>query len=362
MRNNLDLHYSRMPRQLIALFFRFETSCFPHPMIWKNKPGEVLLRPNSFRASYILQLNKRVWAFWISTHIRLGGIPRFSGIDESVSSRNAKYICEKFPPPITHAMIVFNAEVTAHDAVIFDRSLNGFRQIDHLEILGRGIQIRPTGESDKPSQDQDPQYSRQVMIPGWNQTNQARQKVVVVGAGGNGVQVIQTLILMVVGTEGWIAAIDPDIIEESNLSRIAYAYPEHIGVPKVTVAAQYAGRKNPAVRFYPYPCSVTEKVSIDRIKAATVIFGAGDNDAVRKVCNELSIRYGIPYIDLGCDIQVEGNQVAAGRKNALVYPAWSLAISAEHQPAKQPENPAKLPHHRTLGDTCPECHQKSLIP
>ena len=275
--------------------------------------------------AYLLAQQRGLGILDIHTHPHQS-VPGFSGIDEAESVKNARYICNHFPPPSTHAMLVFDSGVTAHDAVVYDRSRGAYRMIEELEILGRGMQIRPTRKAISDSAPQERRYRRQELIPGWNQAAIGRQRIVVVGAGGNGAQLIQTLVSIGAGTEGWIASVDPDVVEESNLPRIPYAVSDHMGSPKVTVAAQYATRKNPRVRFYPYPCSVTEDAVIDRIKAATLLFGAGDNDGVRKVCNELAVRYQIPFVDLGCDIQIEEQKTAAGGQASVVLPGVNACL------------------------------------
>ncbi len=280
----------------------------------------------NFQATvYMIAQQKNQGILDIHTH-PFSDIPRFSSIDHSISIRNAKYICEKLPSPITHAMVVFNSDATAHDAAIYDRHLNTYRSIDFIEISGRGIEVNKTGEAKNASSETNSCYSRQIMIPGWNQAALSRLKVAVVGLGGNGSQIIETLVSIGVGTDGWIAAIDPDIIEASNLPRIPYAFPENIGNPKTTIAVQHAGRKNPAVKIYPYPCSVTEKAVIDRIKGASIIICAPDGDGVRKVCNELAVRYMIPMIDLGCDIQIDNNTVSAGGQVRVILPGTNACL------------------------------------
>jgi molybdopterin/thiamine biosynthesis adenylyltransferase len=253
------------------------------------------------------------------------GVPRLSSIDEAASLKNADYICKNMAPPASQGMVVFNQEMTSHDAVIYDRSLQGFRTMDTLDIVGRPTEVRLVGASPAPRGDL-PIYSRQLLVPGWKQDNIARQRIVIVGAGGNGAQLLQMLTCIGAGTEGWIAVCDPDIIEASNQPRIPYSMPEHVGHPKVTVAAQYVGRKNPTVKFYPYPCSVTEKAVQVRLKGATVIVGCGDHDGVRKVCNELAVRYHIPYIDLGCEIHTGDQKVQAVGQVRLVLPGDNACL------------------------------------
>ena len=274
---------------------------------------------------YLMARERRMGILDIHTH-PFQSVPTFSGIDEAESARNAQYIERKLPSGATHAMIVFGRDIMAHDAAVFDRSLRAYRTIDCIEVLGRGIELRPTGRPLNANAEQDPRYSRQAMIPGWNQDAIARQRIAVVGAGGNGAQVIQTLLSVGAGTEGWIAAIDPDVLESSNLPRIPYALPDHVGSPKVTIAAQYAGLRNPRVRFYPYPCSATEEAAARRLKQATVLIGAVDGDGVRKFCNELAVRYQTPYIDLGCDIQVANGRVEAGGQIRVVLPGMNACL------------------------------------
>ncbi len=247
-------------------------------------------------------------------------VPHFSGIDTRESAKNARYLTGRLAAPATMLMVVFNSDLTAFDGTVYDRSLESFRKIDRLEILGAGNRVIPLGEDLGEDRRLDPTFSRQCLVPGWDQRALARQRVAVVGAGGNGAHVLQTLARLGVGAEGWLCAVDPDIIELSNLPRIPYAFAGNVGCPKVAVAAAYVARTNPAIPFYPYPCSVTEKAAVDRIKGATVIIGAGDGDGVRKFCNELSVRYCIPYIDLGCEIHVGDDSIEAGGQVWLVIP------------------------------------------
>lgn len=282
---------------------------------------------NSQATVYLIAEQRKQSILDVHTH-PFQDIPQLSAIDHAESIKNAKYICRKFEYPITHVMVVFNREATAYDGVIYDRSLEAYRQIDAIEVLGRRMEIKKCREVNASYSEADPRYSRQVMIPGWDQTTISRMKIAVIGVGGNGAHLLQTLISIGAGTEGWIAAIDPDIIEESNLPRNPYAFTEDIGRHKVIVAAEYAHRKNPKAKFYALPCSITEPVAIERIKGATVIICCPDTDGARKICNNLAVKYMIPMIDLGCDIQVnsENNEVTACGQVRIVIPGANACL------------------------------------
>lgn len=291
-----------------------------------HQSGAGVIPSRNFQATvYLIAEQRKQGVLDIHTH-PFQEIPQFSSIDHTESVKNAKYICKRFSYPVTHAMMVLNSSCTAYDAVIYDRSLDAYRQIDVLEILGRRIELKNKRELGNVPLESDSRYSRQMIVPGWDQAALARLKVAVIGLGGNGAQFMQTLVSIGVGTEGWIVGIDPDIVEETNLPRIPYAFPEDVGRSKVTIAAEYARRKNPNVKFYPYPCSVTEQAAIERTKAASVIICAPDNDGARKVCNEVSVKYMIPMIDLGCDIQIEDSKVQAGGQVRVILPGTNACL------------------------------------
>lgn len=256
-----------------------------------------------------------------------GGTPHFSGIDEAHGHPNAEYITAKLPAPTTLVMIVGNNRFDAFDGIAFDRHRQLFRQVDRIETLGRFNEICILDEQTSQFRNEhDAGFDRQQRIPGWNQLGLERQRIGIFGAGGNGSPLFQTLLSIGAGRKGFIAIADHDCIEASNLPRIPYGYPEHIGLPKVSVAIQYAGRKSPSTPVFAFPCRFNEKPVLDRMKAATVLFYCGDSDGGRKEVNEFAVRYGIPLIDMGCDIQVTDDRVASGGQVRLVLPGQNACL------------------------------------
>lgn len=280
-----------------------------------------------FQSFVYFRALQRGWII-VEFHTHPGGSrPHFSGTDDSYGNLNAEYIRRKLPEPITLALVVGNNTFDSFDGVIYDRSVQLFKGIDRLEILGRPSEIRRLqGSCDESPDEAESRFDRQVRIPGWNQRGLEQQRIAVVGLGGNGAQVFHTLIGIGAGLRGGIVLIDSDSVETSNLPRIPYASSEHVGTPKVTVAAQYAGHKSPSTPVYAFPCDANEKAAVDRIKASTVIFGCGDNDGLRKEQNELAVRYRIPYFDLGCDIQTGKDGVVAGGQIRVVLPGANACL------------------------------------
>jgi molybdopterin/thiamine biosynthesis adenylyltransferase len=253
--------------------------------------------------------------------------PHFSGIDEHHGYRNAGYIAEKFTAPVTLVLIVGNNLFDSFDGVVYDRQRELFRQLDRLEFLGKPTVTWTLGESDELRTSQvDETFDRQRRIPGWNQTALERQRIGIVGAGGDGAPLIQSLLAMGAAIKGFFAVADHDVVEESNLPRIPYANRCHIGTPKVAVATLFAGQKSPSTPFYAFPCRFDEQAVQKRFKAVNVLFYCGDNDGGRKEANAFAVRYGIPLIDLGCDVQVSDNKVEAGGQVRLVLPGENACL------------------------------------
>ncbi len=290
------------------------------------------------------------------------GTPVFSGIDESHAHPNARYITDKLPEPVTLVMVVGNNDFSAFDGVLFDRQLREFRKLDRFEVLGRPTTVWSFGheDRDKPPAGTDA-FDRQRRIPGWNQEGLERQRVAILGAGGNGALLFQTLLSMGVGRRGFIAIADHDLIESSNLPRIPYATDQQIGTPKVAAAVYYAARKSPGTPVYAFPCKFSEPPVIDRVKAATVLFHAGDTHAGRRETNDLAVRFGIPLIDLGCDIQVADHEVIAGGQVRMVLPGENacLVCCRAFDPAQAAidQNGSPRPGHASGTRLCPWCRR-----
>jgi len=280
--------------------------------------------------TYYIAQQREMSIFDIHTHTH-SGQPFFSGIDHSVAEKNAAYICKMFPAPVTHGMVVYGNDVLCCEAVAYDRKKHCYCPIERIEVLGRGSDITyPGGERRAHIADsREEQYARQRLISGWNQESLGEQRILVVGMGGNGAAMLAALLAIGAGAgpRGWIAIADPEKIEPSNLSRIPYAFPsEHIGMKKVEAGRQYAEQRCPEANLYSYASSVNESDVLERAKAATILIGAGDNDGVRRILNELSVRYLIPYVDLGCDVENTGDGIVAGGQVHVVLPGENACL------------------------------------
>ena len=275
-----------------------------------GEQSEVGVSPTPAYQRYVYQCAFRSRTSIVDFHTHPGaGVPVLSDIDELHALRNAQYITAKFPEPATLLMLVWDSNCDACDGVVYDRHREKFRQLDRVEILGRPNRIWTVGQPQtEPSLPASEAFDRQHRIRGWNQARLEEQRIGIIGLGGNGAPLLQTLLGIGAGRRGFIAISDHDLVEPSNLPRLPYAYEDHVGIPKVAAATQYAGRKSPSTPIYPFACRLNQQALQDRLKMATVLFCCVDNDAARKAANTISTRFSIPLIDLGCDIQVLGRE------------------------------------------------------
>lgn len=93
----------------------------------------------------------------------------------------------------------------------------------------------------KLSLDDSGRYHRQELITWWDQSKLKASKVLVVGAGAIGNEVVKNLALVGVGT---IKVCDMDTIENSNLARCAFFREADQGFYKAEVLARRAQELN----------------------------------------------------------------------------------------------------------------------
>ena len=90
--------------------------------------------------------------------------------------------------------------------------------------------------------DDDDRYSRLRLIGWWDQERLASARVLVVGAGALGNEVLKNLALVGIGT---VLIVDFDEIEKSNLARSVLFRTSDCGRPKAEVAAESMREMNP---------------------------------------------------------------------------------------------------------------------
>lgn len=139
----------------------------------------------------------------------------------------------------------------------------------------------------------DSRYDRQELITWWSQTRLQSARVLVVGAGALGNELLKNLALLGVGH---IEVIDLDVIERSNLARCVLFRESDNGRPKAETAAAAAGDLNPDVHVVGHIGDVARR-GVAWIGTFDVVLGGLDNRAARVWVNQAARKMGRPWID-----------------------------------------------------------------
>ncbi|CAL9092134.1 unnamed protein product [Musa textilis] len=124
-----------------------------------------------------------------------------------------------------------------------------------------------------------------------------RAKVLMVGAGGIGCELLKTLALS--GFQD-IHIIDMDTIEVSNLNRQFLFRQSHVGQSKAKVARDAVLRFMPQICITPYHANVKDpEFNVDFFKKFNVILNGLDNLDARRHVNRLCLAAEVPLVESG---------------------------------------------------------------
>ncbi|HEX4124234.1 MAG TPA: ThiF family adenylyltransferase [Tepidisphaeraceae bacterium] len=145
-------------------------------------------------------------------------------------------------------------------------------------------------------------FSRFKLIGWWDQSKLARAKVLVVGAGALGNEIVKNLALLGVGN---VLIADMDRIENSNLSRSILYRAEDNGRFKAEAAAEAARNIWPGINAHAFVGNVVYDLGMGVYRWADVVLGGLDNREARLAINRNCWRVGRAWID-GAIEQIQG--------------------------------------------------------
>lgn len=132
-------------------------------------------------------------------------------------------------------------------------------------------------------------YARQILHDDWDLDAQIalkRSHAIIVGVGGLGCPLSQTLVRAGVGR---LTLIDHDCIDASNLQRQTLFFDDNLGQNKAIIAKQSLGKHNPMTAI----TAIDKRLTADNIAdilgnvdADTLLIDCTDNFAVRDVLNQ----------------------------------------------------------------------------
>jgi sulfur-carrier protein adenylyltransferase/sulfurtransferase len=182
----------------------------------------------------------------------------------------------------------------------------------------------PMGELNSLSELEKKRYRLQMLLPGIGESGQEKirnARVLVVGIGGLGSQVLQYLTAMGVGTIGFL---DFDIVEEDNLSHQVYYGMKDIGKLKAVVTRERLSGMNPLIRLNMLNVKLTRENAGSLIPGYDIVVDATNKKNTHYLINDLCIEYGKIMV-FGCVSGLEGRVSVF---NYLNGPSFRCAGSA----------------------------------
>jgi molybdopterin/thiamine biosynthesis adenylyltransferase len=142
-------------------------------------------------------------------------------------------------------------------------------------------------------------FARLEAIEWWDQPRLARARLLVIGAGALGNEVIKNLALLGVGQ---LVVADMDRVELSNLSRSILFRESDEGRPKAECAARGARLVYPGLQAHAVVGNVLADVGLGYFRWADAVIGALDNREARVFVNSACARVGRPWFDGGIEV------------------------------------------------------------
>jgi molybdopterin/thiamine biosynthesis adenylyltransferase len=193
--------------------------------------------------------------------------------------------------------------------------------LDRAVVVGNTIQCL-TQSQKCDARDQALAYDRQVRMFGKRgQRELAACRVAILGLGGIGSLVAEYLARLGVGH---FTLVDPDIVEESNLSRIVGASPRDVKrkTAKTAVAQRVILEANPHANISLIKDDIAKESVAKELTGVDYLFLAADSMRARLVFNALVHQYLIPGVQLGSKIRInpEGLVIDVMSANRPVRP------------------------------------------
>ena len=137
-------------------------------------------------------------------------------------------------------------------------------------------------------------YHRLRLIPWWDQKKLRVAKIMVIGAGALGNEILKNLALLGIGK---IIVVDFDTIENSNLSRSVLFRAKDEGRAKAEVAAERLREINPDIKVQPFTSNIVYDIGLGVFREMDVVIGGLDNREARLAINQACWKVSTPYID-----------------------------------------------------------------
>ncbi|WP_375779178.1 ThiF family adenylyltransferase [Bradyrhizobium sp. ma5] len=276
----------------------------------------------TLRPAFIVEVANRARAqgrsvVLVHTHPFEQGHPRFSAVDDGGEVALADYLRRRSPAGEHLALVLGQAGCRA-------RRIGTSQEVPVWEVGERLVLLSSNGSTEG----SEVRYDRQVRAFGADgQRAISSLKVGVVGLGGTGSVLVQQLARL--GVRDFVL-IDPDVVETTNLNRLAGAGPADVGMTKIAVAEREILLCSPTTRVRGLRADVVDANVAAELVGLNFVFLCTDSHASRAVVCHIAYQYLVPTIDMGTSITVRDGAVThiTGRVQMLAPELPCLTCTA----------------------------------
>jgi len=241
----------------------------------------------------------------------------FSGVDDHDEITFHKWLTDTLGEEVYYASIVLSQ--TDYSARLWDRvgnqSLGEPARIKTQTTQERWLSTDDresfAGASLEASNPKNGYLARSALALGLDTLRQImyNQSIAVIGVGGLGSVIAENLIHT--GFQE-VSLIDPDRVEITNLNRIVGAYYNDAiqNRLKVDVVKSHLKRIHPKAKVHAYAVGVEDEKVLPVLAHADWILVCTDSHLSRFTAQKIALRYGVPLISVGVNIQVENGQIS----------------------------------------------------
>ncbi|WP_167771590.1 HesA/MoeB/ThiF family protein [Bradyrhizobium niftali] len=255
----------------------------------------------TLRPAFIVEVANRARALGrsvvlVHTHPFEQRHPRFSTVDDRGEIALADYLRRRAPKSEHLALVLSQAGCRA-------RRIGTVQEVPVWQVGERLVLM----SSEKSTEGGHARYDRQVRAFGADgQRAISSLKVGVVGVGGTGSVLLQQLIRL--GVRDFVL-IDPDVVETTNLNRLAGAGPTDVGATKIAVAEREILACSPGSWVRGLRADVVDANIATELVGLDFVFLCTDSHASRAVVCQIAYQYLVPTIDMGTSITVREGAV-----------------------------------------------------
>ena len=267
----------------------------PNENSWNYNSEHSLAPSSSFINSAVsLAEEQNSSLIFVHTHPHFLHPPTFSFIDEKTNQNLFENLSDILDEPL--GSLVFSRHGVCGVMYKNSKIMPVFRIVISGHILSEyaGIGFESKTKIDK-------KFDRQYNAIGKSQQKTLQNMTIsIVGSGGTGSAVAVQLARMQVGN---LQLFDHDIITETNVPRVYGSTDDDCGKPKVQVLKNHIESLS-KTRVDAFQVDITKSDVTKELLDSDVIFACTDNLTSRDKLNDISIKYFIPLIDVGCRIDL----------------------------------------------------------